>query len=142
MRARNETLSAASAALEQALAVGANPTPGWAVQVEDALSRVERAAHRQDAGLYAPTGGAVDIDSSQTPSPGLQRRLDSLHDDLGSLQARARTLQGLARHAPERTAAVDLHRHAAALLDAVRRYEREEARLILDSVTVEVGAGD
>jgi hypothetical protein len=79
----------------------------------------------------------------------MDRNLDRLHTGLSDLLAEAGELRGeLRRHLDEDaresglTDFDDLARRAAEVADALDGYEHAEARVIQESVTTDIGAGD
>jgi hypothetical protein len=142
---KRETLASAVVHLEQALAGDLARRPhDWAARVEQALTGLERAVRRQDAQLESPDGGVVEVGSGQAPSPGMHRRLGRLHEDLTGFLDEVGALRGRARQVREGNPDVTdgLRRRAADLLGALRRYERDEARVIFETASTDIGAGD
>jgi ABC-type transporter Mla subunit MlaD len=149
MRARKETLSAAVTNLEQALRGAAPWSRAWALLVEQALTSVEQAVRRQDTFLAATDGNVVDVESGLANSPGMERRLAHLHEELAGFLGEVDTLRKRVQRVLEGGAAEvppspfdNFHRRAEALLDALQGYEQEEAQLIQESVNTDIGGGD
>jgi hypothetical protein len=150
MRVKQETLSTAITNLEHSLAASGPASQNWNYALEQALSGIIEGVRRQDDLLDSPNGGVTQVSGGQAPSSGVDRRVHGLHDDLdallaeaGDLRAEVRRVQ--ARATVEGTKTVDgtgLRRRAGALLAALNRYEQDEAWLILETATTEVGAGD
>jgi len=151
MRTKKETLSAAVANLERILVVDPTNRPqAWAARLEQALSAVEQGIRRQEGVLESPYDSLVAVSGGQAPSPGMDRRVNGLHDDLEGLLKETSylrkqlhgALHGSSRREPETAAFNELGYRAATLLDALGRYEEEEAWLILENATTDLGAGD
>jgi hypothetical protein len=146
MMGERETLSWAVDNLEQALAQPALAAGAWAGRVGWALAQLEQAIHRQDTILESPEGEFVEVESGQWPSQGMDRRVAHLHEELAGLLAEAEALRVLVHAVPEEgvDSAVgdDFRRRAAALVECLHGYEQEEFRLILESATTDIGAGD
>ena len=130
------------------------------------IESLESFLRRQHAAtLEAPDGRVVDVDSARLPSPTMSRRAAKLHEELDRFLDETRALrtkvrgvapgQGSADNpsalagaltvAPEAGAIPDFGvfwTRAQELLNALNRYEEQEANLILDSVTTDIGAGD
>jgi len=145
MRGNKKTLSATAASLEQAVHGGIQQPGGWAASVERVLANVEQAVQQQDSGLTSESG-LVDVGSDQESSPGLERRIDHLHGELQYFLAEVRDLRSRLRQVPggdsSGNVVSDLRRRTAVLLDSLKNYQQEEARLILETTTMELGAGD
>jgi len=146
MRGNKKTMSATAASLEQAIHGGIQQPGGWAASVERALRNVEQAVQQQDKGLESPEGGLVDVGSAQESSPGMERRIDHLHGDLKSFLAEVRNLRSSLRQVAEGASPgnviEELRRRTGTLLEALKGYQQEEARLILETCTMDLGAGD
>jgi hypothetical protein len=144
MNAVKEPLAAALADLEHAFGEDVRGREQeWAAQVDRALVRLEKGVRQHDANLESEEGGVVDVQSAQVPSPTMDRRLARLHADLADLLREARRLHRLGAEARPDTPAFDAFRaRAAQLLQALERYEEKEARVILESTTLDLGAGD
>jgi hypothetical protein len=151
MWVNKKTLAAAVANLERALGEdGGRAGRVWAARVDQALFGIEQALHRHDATLEPRDGAVVDVESGQAPSPGLDRRIARLHEELAGCLAEAGALRARVRKVLEGPAPDGLgpgtfdafRRRAGALLDALGRYEREEAHVILETTTTDIGAGD
>jgi hypothetical protein len=165
MTATNDPLLKPVGELEQMLATDAAARPGdWAERAERTLARIEQAVQQRLALVRSAPGRLVKVDCPRLPSPavergqaGLQRQLYDLLREAETLRAGVRgttpaagvqaddNLAGALPVAPKAGAAADFGdflQHAAALVEAVRHYEAEEARLILESVNMDIGAGD
>jgi hypothetical protein len=130
--------------LERALGAPAEGPGVWVARLEGALIAVQRAILSQASGLGEPGGGLVGVGADQAPSPGLDRRLGRLLDDLSGLLEESRALRAGARDAAlgDARALDGLRQRGRHLLGGLRRHEREEVRLVLESVTTDIGAGD
>ncbi len=166
MATNSASLLTAVEGLERALADNAAGRPrDWTDRVQRALAEIEKAVRDHLATLESPEGCVVDVDRPMVPSPVVARKTAQLHQELEGFLQEIRTLrreapaaaegcgstvspQGLAGAldvAPELGAVPDYGvfcQKARALVTAVEQYEEEEARLILESVTPDVGAGD
>jgi hypothetical protein len=151
MYLKKATLAEAMANLERALTAGTRNRPEvWAGQIDQALASVEQAVQRRDALVESPDEGIIDVDSGQAPSPGLDRSLDRLREDLADLLTEARMLRrrvrqildGSTHEALGSDSFAGLRCHAAALLDNLALYEQQEAHVILETATTDIGAGD
>ena len=141
MRQEKETLSSAATELEQLLAQKGHPVVIWAGRLARTLVGVEQAIRRHDAALESPEGEFIEVDSGQWPSQGMSRRVERLQGDLTGLLIETVALRGLAQRASEDDFA-ELRQRGAALVEALERYGQDEARLIMESVTTDIGAGD
>jgi hypothetical protein len=143
MHSQPESLSAAAADLERTLQAPIDPGT-WAAHLEESLARVQKAILSNARGLEVPGGGLVDVGADQSPSPGLDRRVERLLDDLGCLLEETRSARASAHHAAEGAPlALDhLRDRSQQLLEALRKHEQEQARVVLESVTTDLGAGD
>jgi hypothetical protein len=149
MKAKRDALLTAMAELERALAEHSGGRErAWAERVDRALAAVAQAVQRHHATLQAPGGGVVDVASGRVPSPGVDRQLAALYEELEGVLGEATALRARLQRALASAAAGEVldfalfRRRATALLEALGRYEAEEADLILDSVTTDIGAGD
>jgi hypothetical protein len=151
MKTQTKPLSLVLADLQRAIdADRSGWGSAWAEQLEQALGAVEWSVHREDASLDAPGGGVVGVNSGQSFSPGLDRKVRQLHDDLNALltetqELRHRLSQALDRTPQGRLSPRDfdeLYNRAVALAETLKRCEQEQTRLILENVTTDIGAGD
>jgi hypothetical protein len=139
-------MSHIAAPLEQALAPApAEAPPIWIARMDRALAGVEQAASGRRSS-FAKENKLSEV-SDLIPSPGLDRRLGRLRQELGTLVEEAGAIREAMRQEVEkpRVAAASLrrfHRRAARLLLGLEQYELEEGRLLLDSVNTDIGAGD
>jgi hypothetical protein len=132
-----------TAPLEQALAPTSDPPPVWCARMDRALADVEQEADSRGLLKVGRLGEVSDL----IPSPGLDRRLGRLRQALGGLAQEASAIRQDIRREAERApmgpaSLGRFHRRAAALLLGLEEYELEEARLILESVNTDIGAGD
>jgi len=165
MSTKKQSFARAVDGLKQVLAGDVAGQGGaWVRRVDQALSAVERAVRQHRATLRDAEGRVVDVDSSLNPSPGVARRADGLSQELDSLLIEAQVLRTKLKGVhpssgvtDPSTAAVSLPvapevgdrtdfsvfcQRAERLVERLGRYEEEEAQLILDSVTMDLGAGD
>jgi hypothetical protein len=138
------SLPAATADLEAALGAPIHDPASWAEHLEDCLTGVQQAILRQAGEMEAPGGGLVDVGADQFPSPGMQRRIDRLLGELGELLDETRTVRAGARRVAVGSAANPdgLRSRGLALIDALRRHDQEQARVVLEGVATDIGAGD
>jgi hypothetical protein len=159
--AKNDLLTAAER-LERALT---GEAPGrerdWAGDVDDALAGLEQAVRQRAATLVSRDGSVVKVDRPRLPSPTVDRQAADLRQELEGMLERLTTLrlqvQGAAQvfggaaipaglPATPRACAIPdfgaLRQQAQELVEAVRRYEEETARMLLESVNTDIGAGD
>jgi hypothetical protein len=112
--------------------------------MDRALAGVEEAADSRGLLKVGRLGEVSDL----IPSPGLDRRLGRLRQALGGLLEQASAIRDDMRREVEQASSMGpgslrrFHRRAAALLLGLEEYEQEEARLILESVNTDIGAGD
>lgn len=142
----------------------ANREDDWMHRMDQALSSVERSAWQHRADLRDPEKRAVDVDTSLNPSPVVARRMDALRADLDGLlreagrlrrklhdlhppaaKVDAETTAGALPVAPEAADVADYGvfcERAEQLLQGFEHFDQEEAGLIQESVTMDLGAGD
>ena len=164
MSAKKQSLARAVEGLKQALAGdAAGQGEAWVRRVDQALETVEQAVRHHRATLSDAEGRVVDVNTSLNPSPGVARRADGLRQELDNLLNQAAKLRGKLKTihpaaatdpstaagalpvAPEVGDATDFSvfcERAEQLLEGLGRYDEEEAELIEDSVTMDLGAGD
>jgi hypothetical protein len=164
MSAKKQSLARAVEGLKQALAGdAAGQGEAWVRLVDQALDAVENAVRQHRATLSDDEGRIVDVNTSLNPSPGVARRADGLRQELDNLLNQAAKLRGKLKTihpaaatdpstaagalpvAPEVGDATDFSvfcERAEQLLEGLGRYDEEEAELIEDSVTMDLGAGD
>ena len=135
----------------------------WSRRMSQALATLEQFLRQHRATLSDAEGRVVDVNTSLNPSPGVARRADGLRQDLDNLLNQAAKLRGKLKTihpaaatdpstaagalpvAPEVGDATDFSvfcERAEQLLEGLGRYDEEEAELIEDSVTMDLGAGD
>jgi hypothetical protein len=166
MPAKQKNFNTVADGLERALGGDA---PGreqdWIGGVDRALAAVEEAVRRRAAALRTPDGQLVEVDRPRLPSPAVDRRIEQLERELQQVLERAKALRDQVRGAAEgigleqppeeaagalsvapeagAVAALGVFRQQARdLVEALRHLEREEADLVLDSITPDIGAGD
>ena len=164
MSAKKQSLARAVEGLKQVLAGdAAGQGEAWVRRVDQALDAVELAVRQHRATLSDAEGRVVDVNTSLNPSPGVARRADGLRQELDNLLNQAAKLRGKLKTihpaaatdpstaagalpvAPEVGDATDFSvfcERAEQLLEGLGRYDEEEAELIEDSVTMDLGAGD
>jgi hypothetical protein len=166
MPAKEKNFNSVADSLERALGEGAaGRERDWIGGVDRALAAVEEAVRRRAASLRTPDGYLIDVDRPRLPSPAVERRTEELERQLRLLLERARSLRGQVRGAAEgigleadpaelagalsvapeagAVAALGVFRQQAReLAEALRHFEEQEADLVLDSITPDIGAGD
>jgi hypothetical protein len=132
----------------------------WAGGFGRALAAVEQAVRRHRATLEDGEGRVVDVNTSLNPSPTVDRRAGELRQELDGFLREAQALRGklhgvhaaatkdpstLAGALPVAPQAADLGvfcERAERLVEGLGQFDREEADLIQESVTLDLGAGD
>lgn len=166
MTAIHDPLLKAVGELEALLATDSAARPNdWTERVDRSLAAVEQAVQQRLAVLKSSPGEPVQVDRPRLPSPAVERGQADLQGLLYDLLREAKTLRTQARGAtpapgtpadpanlagalpvaPEAGAVADYGvflQHARELVEALLHYEAEEARLILESVNMDIGAGD
>jgi len=165
MAAEKHPLAASIDDLKRALGErAANREDDWIRRMDQALAAVERCAWRHRADLKDPEKKAVDVDTPLNPSPVIARRMDALRADLNGLLREAGRLRkklhdlhppaekvdpataaGALPVAPEAADVADYGvfcERAEQLLQGFEQFDQEEANLIQESVTMDLGAGD
>jgi hypothetical protein len=162
MPARKCTLATAVGELKQVL--HEDRANDWIGRMEKALAGVEDAVRRHRAGLKDEEGRVVDVDTSLNPSPGVARRADALRQELDQLMQEAGRLRQKVKSLHPATGAVDAATAAGALpvapetadvadfgvfcervehlLEGFEHFDEEEGRLMQESATMDLGAGD
>lgn len=146
---RND-LPAAIDQLERALSARAGARePGWRTAVDQALAGLEQTVRHHARTLMPDDGKLIDVDRPRIPSPGVSRKAGELHGELCRFMDESRALRARLNASIAAGTAnsgdPDLNtflRRAKQLVEALQRYEDEEAHLILDSVNTDIGAGD
>jgi hypothetical protein len=150
--------------LKQALAGdAAGAGDNWAGRVGQALDAIEKALRRHRDTLKDDEGRLVDVDTSLNPSPTVDRRAEGLRQELDTFLREAQALRGrldslhaaapkdastLAGALPVAPQAADLADFGAfcvraeRLVEGLGQFDRAEAELIQESVTLDLGAGD
>jgi hypothetical protein len=166
MAKKSDALLTAAEKLQRVLAADvAGQERDWADRVDRALAQLADAIGKRAATWKSPEGKVVEVESPRLPSPTVARRGSELRRDLDGFLEQARTLQTDVRHvartfgggaevanlagalpvAPEAGAVPDFgvfRQRAEQLVEGVQRYIQQEAGLILESVNIDVGAGD
>jgi hypothetical protein len=141
-----------------------NADKDWPRRARQILERIEQATRRHSIRLEKSGGRAVDVDTALNPSPTVARRSDELRRELDgllqetrSLREQARTLHPAATDIPPSTVAGALpvapeaadvadvgvfRERVEHLLEGFKHLEKDEADLIQESVTLDLGAGD
>lgn len=136
----------------------------WGRRMEQALAGVEEAVRRHREGLHDAEGRVIAVDAPLNPSPKIARRADGLRQELDHLLDEARRLRqkvgsvhpsagtmdadtaaGALPVAPEMADVADFgvfRERIEHLLDDFQHFNTEEARLMQESVTMDLGAGD
>jgi hypothetical protein len=165
MPAEKWSLGKAVNGLKQVLSGDALDRPeAWVRRMGHALNTLEQSVRQHRATLSDDEGRVVEVDSSLNPSPGMARRVDELGKDLDNLldevQALRRKLNTVHPSAgvedpstasrslpvaPDIGDGTDLsvfRERAEQLMEWVGNFSKEEAQLIEDSVTMDLGVGD
>jgi hypothetical protein len=165
MPAKADNLMAAIVDLERVLDGTAADERGRTTDLDRALAGLEEAVRRHADALRGPEGLVGNVDRPRIPSPAVDRHTERLRQVLAQIlrhiqglrvKARAEgqdpavsgdpaTLAGALPVAPEAAALADhgvLVQRARQLARALERFENEEADLMLDSVNMDIGAGD
>jgi len=159
---KNDPLTTPLVQLER---VRAEPYPGrerdWAERLADALGTVEAALRQHECLAEAPNGLFAGVDLQR---PTLLRQMNELRLEIAGFMREAQDLRGRLHQAARAFQPPDLHGHPDRLpapvartvvphfgelreavsrfLARLRRHREEETRLVLESVTVDIGAGD
>ncbi len=136
----------------------------WISRVDQTLTTIEQAVWRHRARLSDAEGRVVDVVTPLNPSPTVARRADGSREELDGLLKEAHTLRGKLKDLHPSTGTMDPSTSAGALpvapeaadvsdfgvfceraeqlLQWFEHYDEEEANLIQESVTMDLGAGD
>ena len=123
----------------------ADREPAWRQQVEDMLAQLEDAVPRHAQEIAATDGELVDVDRPLIPSPTLQHRGAHLGQELDRLLEETRSLRRELQDPASLVNEPDSKRfcqRAHQLVQDLERCESQEAALIQESVTTDIGAGD
>jgi hypothetical protein len=141
MSAKTDNLVAAVAELEHVLDETAGARgPDQSARLGHALGALEEAARRHARVLHQPDGLVGAVDRPRLPSPAVDRETAHLAQELDQLLHDIRELRGRAPQTGADHAA--LFRRARQLAEALERFEAREAHLILESINLDLGAGD
>lgn len=162
MPAKNGTLARAWGELKRVLKDSREND--WLRRMDQALAGVEDAVQQHRACLIDEGGRVVDVDTPLNPSPAIARRAEALQEKLenllqevGRLRRKAKTLHpstgaveaanaaGALPVAPETADVADFGvfcEHVEHLLEGFEHFEEEESRLMQESTTLDLGAGD
>jgi len=144
---KKDVLPQTLASLEKAIAAQWEHEPQvWTARVDQGLSALEQAIWRHNAALESSDGNVTEVDSAQSPSPGMDRQIGHLHDGLTDLGQEVGVLRHSVREVlnagGERGLSEELRDRIISLINALRHYNQEETRLILETTTTDIGAGD
>jgi hypothetical protein len=155
-RKTDDSLVVSLESLRQALAAD---VPGrereWAEAVGAALVRIEGALRQQQAAAQAPDGSLAEVDETR---PTLARQADALrnhYDDLlvQLLGLREEVRRAVVAFTPAAESSVrtsgagvadfgTIRQQAEQILTGLQENKETEAKLVLESVTTDIGAGD
>jgi hypothetical protein len=141
MTAKQDNLTAAMAELEHAVAdweAGRGAEPAW--RLDRTLASLEQVVREHDQSLDRG-GEVVDVESPRIPSPTVDRQVESLHHELHRLLEEAHLLRGRLAGGPA-PATGRLRDWVRQLLEALGRYDEQEARVIQEALNTDVGAGE
>jgi hypothetical protein len=124
--------------LEQALA-GGGDLPR---RLGPALVAVEQAVRQHERVLDADGPRVVDIESPRIPSPIVTREVGKLHGELEELLGEARALRDRLSGGGPAPDPARLRERVRRLLEALARFDEQEARVIQETVNTDIGAGD
>jgi hypothetical protein len=147
MRAKQSDVLAGVERLEQAVAA---PVIGqeraWAQSVAAALADLEQILLRHTADAASPDGVFAEVDQNRR---GLVRRVAQLRQEANDLLAQTAQLQDQAQQVAQSATGggtasgwAALGSHAAELATAVRRLSEGEVDVVMESVNMDLGAGD
>jgi hypothetical protein len=146
MTAQRDNLVAAVAQLEKALAgpdAGPDAGPEASRQrLDAALAALVQAVDEHGRALDAGEGRVVDVESPRLPSPTVDRQVGQLHRELQELRGEAAAVRDRLAAGAATPDFGPLRGRVRRLLECLQRYNQDEARVILDSVTTDIGAGD
>jgi hypothetical protein len=116
----------------------------WAKTVGDTLARLEAALRQHQAAACHPDGPLAEVDQTR---PTLVRQADELRNDYDDLVKQIPILREQVRcaaevHRPDDVDFAALRQQAEQLLAGLREKRETETKLLLDSVNVDIGAGD
>jgi hypothetical protein len=113
--------------------------------LERALARLESVVQRHANVLRHPDDLIGAVDRPRIPSPGMDRDISHLHDQLEALLRDIRALAGWAS-APGESRSMEalsaLRWDAHRLSEELAQYWDREAHVILETVNMDIGAGD
>jgi hypothetical protein len=138
MAAQRDNLAAAVRGLGQILDGGENLDQ----RLGPALAAVEEAVAQHEKVLAADGPRVVDIESPRIPSPVVTRQVDKLHAELEGLRSEVHALRQRMTGGEKAPDVACLRERARQLLEALGRYDEEEAQVIQETVNTDVGAGD
>jgi len=114
----------------------------WAEEVGTALDKILAALRKHSREMDAPDGTFAEVDLTR---PTLARQAGELRDDQEMYLEHAQALRDELRDAVEPEALPDLDFLRTRLADfvaALKKHCGEEARLVYESVTTDIGVGD
>jgi hypothetical protein len=141
MYLQNDLVMGAAEELRQALTENAAARGReWALHMGHSLSDVEKTLcqHKGDFGTDDDTFG--ENQRGLLPSPGVQRKIEGLRQELGELIEGVRILRVDLGAGQDTVAGFAQRAHH--LLHALERLERGEIDLVQQSITPDIGAGD
>jgi hypothetical protein len=142
MRATKANLPLALEELERALSPSAGSDgQDRTAQLAEALADLEEAARRHIRAMESPDGLIGKMDRPRLPSPAVDRGTDQLRAELESFLQDIQALRARAQMGtlPEHSAFFQRARQLAAELE---RHQAREACLVLETVNLDLGAGD
>jgi hypothetical protein len=165
MLAQQDHLAKASRELKQALSeVSSRQAESWKRSVDHALAHLAPAIEERLSTLEDTEGRAVDVDTPLNPSPTVARRTLEFRQELTDLLREAQRLRGKlgsVQPTPEtdtpanRAGALAVEPEVAEVTDfdvfcerleqlvhRLGEYDEEEAKVIQQSVNLDLGAGD
>lgn len=149
--AQNDTLLETIERLERAIEASSSRSPkAWAEQMGGVLADVERQMQQLRAQWNTPESPFQAVDGTR---PTLVRQLSELRSNFAHALFKASKLRAkfdrgtakLGRDVEQRDPRLRVdsaRRQCQAILDALRTYEAEEVKLVLESSYTDLGAGD
>jgi hypothetical protein len=146
MNVQHDLLIEAVCELRQALDENTGrPLLDWIEGVDRSVADALRALRRHAGEALTGDELQTDPDRALLPSPGVERRAESLRQDLHDLIQSARTLRtdlAAARSTPNDPSVAGLAKKARELMRALERLDAGEIDLIQEAITPDIGAGD
>jgi hypothetical protein len=136
MKAKQESIRAAVEELEHTL-----DTTGDRGRLDRALAGIEQAVREHAEALDGER--LIDVENPRLPSPGVDRKVGALRQELGELLAQTRVLRDRLGQASGDTPDFGpLRARFRRLLRSFGQYEADEVCVILDTLNTDIGAGD